>query len=190
MINQIWNRLQLLFAQGTSTRVSKTHIQATVLDDDIPAKIKRIEPYGFSNFPHAGSQAYLTFPSGDRSYGIAIIVGDEKYQMTLQQGEVAIHDDEENWVHLKRGGTIEVKAATKVIAETPLFETSADAKIGGNLEVCGITASAQGFTGAGKNAALMQNGLNINGVFTVNGKDISDQHKHLCPTCGQSGIVV
>ena len=136
-MNQLWNRLQLLFAHGVSSLVSADKVQVKVLDGEVLNNIARVEPYGFSYRPKGGSQAYLLFPAGDRSYGVALVVGDKRYQMELVEGEVALHDDENNFVHLKRGGTIEVKAATKVIADTPLFETTQDCKIGGNLEVVG-----------------------------------------------------
>ena len=175
MIRQVWSRLQLVVCQGVATLVGAKLIQAKVLDDDIPAKVKRIEPYGFSYLPHGGSQSYLVFPGGDRSFGIALIIGDEQYQMTLAAGEVAIHDDLENWVHIKRGGVIEVKASAKVIADTPLFETTQDAKIGGNLTVVGQTSAS---------------GMAVTGSFRVNGKDVGDQHGHSCPVCGATGAVL
>ena len=190
MMRQVWSRLQLVVAQGVATLVGAKLIQAKVLDDDIPAKVKRIEPYGFSYLPHGGSQSYLVFPGGDRSFGIALIIGDEQYQMTLSPGEVAIHDDLENWVHIKRGGVIEVKASTKVIAQTPLFETSADALIGGNLVVAGRTNSNGGYYGKDGGAGAMQGGLNVTGGFTVNGKNVSDTHGHSCPACGATGGVL
>lgn len=171
MNSQIWARLQLLFAQGVGLLVGADKVQARVLDDDIPPNIHRAEPYGYSYRPKAGCQTYLLFPSGDRSYGVAIIIGDKRYQMNLVEGEVAIHDDEENWVHIKRGGIIEAKAATKVIADTPLFETTGDAKIGGKLTALG--------------------GIDVSGGFTVNGKDVGDGHRHTsnAPGTPTSGVI-
>lgn len=66
---------------------------------------------------------------------------------------------------------IEVKAATKVIADCPLFETTGDVKIGGNLVVVGNTSIASS--------------------FTVNGKDVGDGHTHTTGTPGQptSGVI-
>ena len=137
MMGQVWARLQLLFAQGVGTLIGADKVQVVVLDGETLNNIARVEPYGYSYRPKPGCQNYLLFPSGDRSYGVAIVIGDKRYQMDLVEGEVAIHDDEENWVHIKRGGVIEAKAATKVIADTPLFETTQDAKIGGKLIVTG-----------------------------------------------------
>lgn len=163
-MKDVWNRLRLLFAHGVGTLIGADKVQARVLDGEPLNNIRRVEPYGFSYRPKPGCQTYLLFPSGDRSYGVAIVIGDKRYQMELVEGEVALHDDENNYVHIKRGGIIEVKAATKVVADTPLFETTHDVKIGGNLDVIG--------------------GL------TVNGKNVSDSHTHTSNAAGSptSGV--
>ena len=159
MIRQIWNRLQLIFGQGVGVMTTHSKVQVTVLDGEIPPNIDRVEPYGFSYRPPLkGFQTYLVFPSGDRAHGVALIIGDRRYQVDLQPGEVALHDDEGNHVHIKRGGVIEVKAATKVIAITPLFETTGDARIGGKLTVLG--------------------GAEITGQVKANGKRIDESHTH------------
>ena len=178
MIGQIWTRLQLLFAQGAGLMIGADKVQARVLDDEPLNNINRVEPYGYSYRPKAGCQTYLLFPSGDRSYGVAIVIGDKRYQMDLVEGEVAIHDDEENWVHIKRGGIIEAKAATKVIADTPLFETTQDAKIGGNLVVIGQASVNGGYYGEKGGMAKMKAGMDVEGPLRVNGKDVSEKHTH------------
>lgn len=111
MINQIWRRLQLFFAQGVGVRVGRTKIQVTIFDEDTPPNVDRVEPYGFNHFPLEGCQPYMVFPSGDRTRGFALIVGDKRYQITLARGEVALADDLGQKVHLKRTG---------IVAETPL----------------------------------------------------------------------
>lgn len=103
-MQQIWNRLQLLFAHGVATLVGPDKIQAKVLDNEVLNNLARVEPYGFSYRPKPGAQAYLLFPSGDRSYGVAIVCGDKRYQLELQEGEVALHDDIGHIIKLGRNG--------------------------------------------------------------------------------------
>ncbi len=160
---QIWGRLQMLVAQGAVTGVSADKVQVRVLDEDAPPNVKRPQPYGFSHFP-PGGEAYLVFPSGDRSFGIALMVGDKRYTMDLAGGEVAIHDDEGNHVHIQRGGVVEVKAATKVIADCPLFETTGDVKIGGSLVVVGDVQAG----------GAMSDGVGSMGAMRA----VFDGHKH------------
>jgi len=164
MMRQVWNRLQLLCAQGVGTLIGADKVQVTILDGETLNNVHRVEPYGFSYRPKPGCRAHLFFPAGDRSYGVALVIGDKRYQMDMAEGEVALHDDEGNHVYIKRGGEIEVKAAVRVIAQTPLFETSGDAKVGGKLTVLG--------------------GIAITGAATANGKNISDSHTHTTTTTG------
>lgn len=164
MMRQVWNRVQLLCAQGIGTLIGADKIQVTILDGETLNNVDRIEPYGFSYRPKPGCRAHLFFPAGDRSYGVALVIGDKRYQMDLIEGEVALHDDEGNHVYIKRGGIVEVKAVTRVIAQTPLFEASGDTKVGGKLTVLG--------------------GIEITGAATANGKNISDSHTHTTTTTG------
>lgn len=206
MIAQVWRRLQLMFAVGTGELIGNDKVQVTILDGEVLNNIDRVEPYGLSYRPKKGCRAYILFPSGDRARGFALVIGDKRYQMDLQEGEVALHDDEGNHIHLKRGGIIEAKAATKVIADTPLFETTHNAKIGGNLEVVGtskltghvdcgadvvavgnVSAAvvlAGGFSSLAGGAGVMAQGLQVNGAFTVNGKSIDQNHAHTAPAGG------
>ena len=74
--------------------------------------------------------------------------------------------------------------------DTPLFETTQDAKIGGNLVVVGQTNSNGGYYGTDGGAAQMQGGLHITNDFTVNGKNVSDSHTHTsnAPGAPTSGV--
>lgn len=185
MIDQVFARLKLVVAKSLGLRIGPDKIQVRALDGEPLSNIERVEPYGYSYRAKPGCEAYLLFPNGDRSYGIALVIGDKRYQMNLEEGEVALHDDLGNWAHIKRGGVIEVKASTKVLADTPLFETTHDAKIGGDLLVVGQTTSNQGYGGAGgggrawlRNGALIEGGAETHGPLTNNGKNVGDTHTH------------
>ncbi|MCQ8116095.1 phage baseplate assembly protein domain-containing protein [Methylomonas rosea] len=103
-MQQIWARLQLLFAHGVATLVGADRVQARVLDNEVLNNLARVEPYGFSYRPQPGAQVYLAFPGGDRSYGVALVIGDKRYQIELQAGEVALHDDIGHVIKLGRDG--------------------------------------------------------------------------------------
>jgi len=134
MMGQIWNRLQLLFAHGVGLLIGAEFIQVRVLDGEILRKIFRAEPYGYSYRPKPGCQPYMLFPAGDRSYGVAIVIGDKRYQVDLVEGEVAVHDDQGQKVHLTRGGIvidgagkpILIHNTPEVYADTPLFRCSGE----------------------------------------------------------------
>lgn len=178
MIGQVWTRLKLLYAQGVGKLIGDDTIQASLLDGETLTKLRRVEPYGFSYRPLPGCEPHLVFPAGDRSYGVALVIADRRYQLVLAPGEVALHDDQGNHVWLKRGGVIEVTATTMVVATTPLLKTTGDAQIGGNLVVLGHTQSNAGFYGDGGGSAEMRGGARVSGEFRVNDKDVSDSHTH------------
>ena len=185
MSNQVWRRLQLLVARGVAMLVGDSKVQARVLVDEVLPNIDRVEPYGFSYRPKPGAQTYLLFPSGDRSHGIAVIIGDKQYNMTLKEGEVALHDDEDNYVYIKRGGEIEINAATKITLKAP--EIVLDAP---QTTVTGNTTIMQGLSvlgeGDGGGESAVTGVFRIHGKIFCNGKDISDEHTHIGVQSGDS----
>lgn len=118
MIAAIFRRLQLLVAQAKGIRATKHKLQVVILDGETLTNIDRIEPYGLSYLVKAGFQAYVLFPNGDRTRGLCLVQGDKRYQIDLLEGEVCLHDDQGQKVHLKRDG---------ILIETPFnFEVRAD----------------------------------------------------------------
>lgn len=188
MIRQIWRRVQLLFSAGKSTRVLRDTAQVSLFTDDVPPPLMHIEPYGLSYFPPGGGEVYCLFPGGDRSQGMVIVHGHKRYQMALVQGEIALHDDAGNYVHIRRGGIIEVKAFSKVIADTPQVDATGNMHIAGNLVVGGHAQVAAGYYGSGGGVAQLSGGVNVAGSMTCNGKDVSDSHTHTCPDGTTSGV--
>lgn len=127
MMQQMWNRFRLMFAHGVGTLVGGDKVQVKVLDGETLANVKRVEPYGLSYRPHGGCQAYMFFPSGDRSYGVALVLGDKQYQVELRAGEVALHDDLGQKVHLTREGIVIEGAGRPItLRDTPLIRCETD----------------------------------------------------------------
>jgi phage gp45-like len=148
MIGQIWNRLQLMIAQARGVRVGHDKIQVNVLDNEPLTNIDRIEPYGFSYRPKAGCQAYIVFPSGDRTRGFALIVGDRQYNLVLEEGEVALHDDLGQKVHLTRTGMVIDGAGMPItLTNTPKARIEADLEVTGNIKDQCDTAAGKTMAG-------------------------------------------
>ena len=66
----------------------------------------RLAEYGFTSRPHPGADAVALFISGDRSSGVVIATGDQRYRLHLADGEAAVHDDLGQKVHLTRSGIV------------------------------------------------------------------------------------
>ena len=94
-------------------------LQIKMRGDEAKENIEHFEPYGFTSHPKSGAEAITLFFNGDRSHGVAVVVADRRFRLTiLAEGEVALHDDQGQKVHLKRD---------RVLIETPFtFEVRAD----------------------------------------------------------------
>jgi phage gp45-like len=78
--------------------------------------IEHAHPYGFSSYPKQPSMvggvmryavAFVSFLRGNRSHGVAFQVGDRRFRLyKMKEGEVALHDDQGQWIHLKRSGVL------------------------------------------------------------------------------------
>ena len=82
-------------------------LQLRLLAGEVKENVEHFEPYGFTSRPHGGAEAVTVFLDGDRSHGIAIVVADRRYRLVaLESGEVALHDDQAQKVHLTRDGIV------------------------------------------------------------------------------------
>jgi phage baseplate assembly protein V len=80
-------------------------LQVEALADELIAGAERVQDYGFASHPHPGAEAVLNFAGGARNHPLVIAVADRRYRLKgLASGEVAIHDDQGQVVHLKRDG--------------------------------------------------------------------------------------
>jgi phage baseplate assembly protein V len=182
LAGEAWRRLRLLFAQGRGTLIDASTVQVQVLDSEVLESTKRVELYGFSYRPKTGCEVYLMFPAGDRARGVALVIGDKRYQMELAEGEVALHDDEGNFVKLGRGGVVTAKAATKVVADAPLFKATGNVEVAGTLLVAGATTLQAGLSVAG--TAAMAGSVDVSGALKQGGKDVGSGHKHTSASPG------
>lgn len=128
LLDPIKRRLNLLVGRGI-LNLSKDdgsgnqRFQVSLMADEVRDDMERLQEYGFTSRPLAGSEGILLFPGGTREIGYIIAVDDRRYRLKpLEEGEVAIYTDEGDKIHLKRGGTIEILAATKVIVNSPAVE--------------------------------------------------------------------
>jgi len=86
-------------------------LQLKMRGDEAKENIEHFESYGFTSKAHAGAEAITLFFNGDRSHGVAVVVADRRYRLqALAGGEVALHDDQGQKVHLTRD---------KILIETP-----------------------------------------------------------------------
>jgi phage baseplate assembly protein V len=104
-------------------------VQVEVGADETRDGVERVQNYGFTSVPLDGAEAVVVFVGGRRDHGLAIAVDDRRHRLTgLESGEVAIYTDQGDAVVIRRGGTIEVTAATKVVLNAPTVELAGDSR--------------------------------------------------------------
>ena len=106
-------------------------LQVRLLAGETKDEIEHFEPYGWTSHPKPGAELVAAFLDGDRSHGVVLVVADRRYRLTgLQAGEVAIHDDQGQKVHLTRDGiVIDGASLPIVIKNAPTITLTADSGI-------------------------------------------------------------
>lgn len=78
-------------------------LQVDGLDGETLDEVERFQDYGLVSRPKAGAEGILLSVMGARGESVIIAVADRRYRLrTLEEGEVALHDDQGQVVHLKR----------------------------------------------------------------------------------------
>jgi phage baseplate assembly protein V len=140
MMEQLGGRLasMLGFARITATkdlggkglRSVQVTFDAAESRDGTPV----VQQYGFASRPKVGADAVVTFIGGNRSLGIIIATNDRRFQIELAEGEVALHTDEGDKVHLKRGRIVSIVAGTQLEIDTPLITTTGRIEATGDIK--------------------------------------------------------
>lgn len=131
------NRISSLFTVGKLTRIdpgASQQCQVEMLEDELRDKIPHHMPYGFAHVPQPGADALTVFLRGDKSGGIVIQIHDPRHSPTLQPGEVALHDDQAQVVHIARDG-ISIKSNQKITIEAPTIDINGTCKINGITQI-------------------------------------------------------
>jgi phage baseplate assembly protein V len=93
----------VLLAVNDAPGVQQLQIRA--LEGEVLDRVERHQEYGFTSHPQPGAEGVVVAVGGLRSHAIVIAVEDRRYRLTgLKAGEVALHDDQGQAVHLMRDG--------------------------------------------------------------------------------------
>lgn len=151
LIAPLKRRVALMIGRGVVRRADdgggRQVLQVGLLAGETRSEADHVQPYGFTFHPLDGAEAILVFPAGDRSHGIAVVVGDRRYRLTgLAPGEVALHDDQGQKIVLHRD-RIEV-TAPKVVVVSDDVQLGADggprvARIGDLVDVASGSSAGQ-----------------------------------------------
>jgi phage gp45-like len=160
------------------------------------AQNEHVHPYGFTAVPkkptgtgkmRMAAEAFMSFMGAGRSHGIAVMVGDRRYRLyKLDEGEVALHDDQGHQVHIKRDGVwVSAPNSKKVVAQIMDDDTLPQDSKNGQIKQAG-RASKVNFT-LDKNTFTLNHpdgivninaktfNLTVSGVSTVKAGTINEQ---------------
>jgi phage gp45-like len=127
--------------------------------------IEHVHPYGFTAVPQPPTpdgktaESFLFFGNGNRSHGLAIVTGDRRYRLhPLQPGEVALHDDQTQQLHISRKGIyvstpFNMAFAARIMRQKDSVAGSADQSSTG---ATGGSAAGSGASGSSSNSQYGQ----------------------------------
>ncbi|MGI1672218.1 MAG: phage baseplate assembly protein [Neptuniibacter sp.] len=81
--------------------------------------VEHFEPFGFTSHPESGAEGIVLAFNGNTSHTVVFCVGDRRYRLQVEEGEVAIYNRHGDKVHIKDDRTIDVTAAVKANFNTP-----------------------------------------------------------------------
>lgn len=140
-MKQVVNRLKSIIARGIIQMVNdeqgRQFCQVSVLAGETKNNVERIQHFGFTSNPPSGSAAAIAFVGADR--GKPMIFGDNhpaSRKTGLVPGESAAYDNFDQYIYLKKDGSIEVKtggtllikSADKVRVEADILECTGEIK--------------------------------------------------------------
>jgi len=140
MMRPLRNRVYMMISRAVIEVAKDSQgmqtLKMSVLADEERDDVERFQNYGFTSVPKEGAEAVVVCPQGNREHMIAIVVDDRRFRFkAMAEGEVAMYTDEGDYIHFKRGGNIDIKAAAKVKVESSaveLGETAVEAVIKGD----------------------------------------------------------
>lgn len=148
-------------------------LQVELLDGEVTEGVQRMQDYGFVSRPKAGAEGVYLSMMGVRGEGVVLALGDRKVRLRgLVEGEVAIHDDQDQVVILKRDG-VEIRSPFRVLIDAPTSEVTSDT-VTVTATTCTITADtanidadAVNLGGAGGKAVARVGDSVVGGVITA-----------------------
>ena len=115
-------------------------VQVEGLADETLEDVPHLQTYGLASRAKAGAQGLLLSVMGVRAQGVVLNVGDHRYRLKgLQEGEVALYDDQGQVVKIGRDGveittskkvTVVAEDQVKVTAPTIILDSD-DIRLGG-----------------------------------------------------------
>ena len=91
------NKLMLIVGRCILTAINNSgktqKVTCTGLNGEKLSDIDRLENYGFTSVPRAGSEGVVVFPNANRGNGVIVVMADREARVkTLTEGDVCMFD--------------------------------------------------------------------------------------------------
>lgn len=159
-----------LAALDLSKRLQRMQLRG--LAGELLEDIEHFQQFGFTSAPPEGSELVVIPIGGKTSQCIVVACENGRYRFRLQQpGEAALYNKDGDYVWIRDGRIVEIKAQQKVKVDAPAAEFTGDVTIAGNLTVTGnITgASVADAYGSMQQMRVVYNGHTHHENNAVNG---------------------
>jgi phage baseplate assembly protein V len=111
-------------------------VQLQGLADEVHDTVEHLHAYGFTSSPLPGAEGIGVAVGGSTSHTVLIVADDRRYRLkNLGAGQVAMYDNQGNYVWFKADGLVQINAMTKLNVVAPETEFSGDVTIDGALTV-------------------------------------------------------
>lgn len=165
------DRLYLLVGKAIIKAVNDDaqiqELRISALAGETMDRVARMQEFGFSSNPPAGSEGIILALGANRENLVMIATENRNVRIkNLASGEMVIYTDDGTYLYLKKSGQVELKTAVKTLIDCPLVEMTGDLLVKGKAEIDGtllvkddvtfdknllvkINAIVQGILGAG-----------------------------------------
>ncbi len=156
MLTQLRRQLQLIATRAlvrlSDPATAHQRLQVTGLVGTLDG-VDHLQPYGLSARPQSGAEALLLALGGDVGHTVAVQVADRRYHLTaLEEGEVALHDDQGQRVYLTRSGML-LESLQAIQIKAPTVEIVGTTTITGDTTITGRLTHQGDMTSSGTLAA-------------------------------------
>lgn len=136
-------------------------VKVSLMKDEVREGLERVQNFGFTSRPPDNSELVAVFVGGNREHGFVISCDDRTTRIkNLQKGESAIYTDDGSIIHLKKGGEVLIKAATKVTVDIPEMLLKGNLEVEGTIDATGNITSTANVVGGGTSLSAVKSGFN------------------------------
>lgn len=132
--------------------------------------VEHLEPFGFTSHPLQNAETVVLAFNGNGSHSVAIVAGDQRYRLEIEEGEAAMYNNFGDKVHIKKDRTISIEAAVKVIIDTPHTHMTGKLTVAQSIAAVGFITSDDYM----KAATNINAGANITAVGIVKGASLTN----------------